>query len=580
MLALFLGLASTSCDGTGATSVFSATDNSGNTISSIVLSAKNGQFTINVQSTFPWVVSKKPDWINMPFLSDNPNQNTVLIKADDNTGSVRNGVIVIVSITERIEIMVTQNAFTAVFPNALSFPSAGGKLYLEVDAKTKWNITGLKQADWLEITPTAGSTVTTVCVEAKPNTSTSSRSVTLYLDVDGQSPTAIAISQESGSAVVLPWSVFPNNLTFPGSGGLKSFQVTAQSVWYVSVPAGISWIDVRPDSDNKSGTVSVQLLPNTTGVIRSATLTVQSDGQTPIDVQITQETGDVLPPSWSVFPEELTIPGTGGSKSFQVTAESVWLVSSNAAWITIINDSGNQSGTVTIEAIPNSYTTSRQAILTLSAPGATPLTVKVTQEGSPSTISVNPNVLNFPFNGGKQTIEISSNEYWMVNETLDWVSVSMTSGSRDATMTVTVTPNNTGAPRSGTFTFFFSGQGTQATVTVNQETSNFKKATPLSSLGVVEDWSSYYPDSTFVFPVVEGLLVPLPPPERVKAVESYLRKKCGLLPNTWPLDLRDVNNWVNYDRLTIHQYLDKKITNEVLQDLTNWYDPIATLGLR
>ena len=88
----------------------------------------------------------------------------------------------------------------------------------------------------------------------------------------------------------------------------------------------------------------------------------------------------------------------------------------------------------------------------LPPPGTTSLTVSPTSQSFGST-------------AGSQTASISSNTTWTVTDNQSWITVSPTSGSNNATITVNVT-QNTGASRSGTVTI--TGGGITRTIAVSQ----------------------------------------------------------------------------------------------------------------
>lgn len=85
----------------------------------------------------------------------------------------------------------------------------------------------------------------------------------------------------------------------------------------------------------------------------------------------------------------------------------------------------------------------------------------------PNYLTANPTSLHFEARGGQKTFSIASNISWAITKP-SWISLSRTSGTGDANITVTVNYNSMGqSPRSGVITI--SGGGKTATVTVEQD---------------------------------------------------------------------------------------------------------------
>ena len=77
-------------------------------------------------------------------------------------------------------------------------------------------------------------------------------------------------------------------LEFESVGGEKSFTITSNVAnWLVSSSAP-TWVSVTPTSGSNNGTIKVTVLQNTTGVVRSANISVSASGVTTQTVPVTQ----------------------------------------------------------------------------------------------------------------------------------------------------------------------------------------------------------------------------------------------------------------------------------------------------
>jgi hypothetical protein len=177
---------------------------------------------------------------------------------------------------------------------------------------------------------------------------------------------------------------------------------------------------------------------------------------------------------FSISANTLSIAATGGSTtSAFVSCDSSWTVSSDKTWLTVSpNSTVKGSAFVTFTDSENTTTSSRTAIVTISAKGFTSQTITVTQDpvGLPTpTLSVSSNTINIAKDvASTATIMVTSNSTWVASSDQSWLLVSPnTQTSGNATLTLT-TLANTGAERTATITVMTTGK--IQTITVKQAT--------------------------------------------------------------------------------------------------------------
>jgi len=96
----------------------------------------------------------------------------------------------------------------------------------------------------------------------------------------------------------------------------------------------------------------------------------------------------------SVSPDSLNFAASGEQKTFTVTSNTEWAISSNVSWLTVSPVSGANNDTITVTAAANVGTSQRTATLTVSSTDVTAQTISITQNGIP-TIPVASVVLNY-----------------------------------------------------------------------------------------------------------------------------------------------------------------------------------------
>lgn len=119
-------------------------------------------------------------------------------------------------------------------------------------------------------------------------------------------------------------------------------------------------------------------------------------------------------------------------------------------WMTIDKANGNGDITLGVSANANAATSSRNARIKItSTDGSIVKYVSVIQEGKEADyLNVRPSSLGFPKEGGTETVTIETNGFWTLTKP-DWVTMSSSTGSGNASLTVTVGDNATGADLEG-----------------------------------------------------------------------------------------------------------------------------------
>ena len=175
----------------------------------------------------------------------------------------------------------------------------------------------------------------------------------------------------------------------------------------------------------------------------------------------------VLQPSsyFSVSTQSLDFPSAGGTREITLTTNILWEVSADAVWLTVSAPSGKGTTTLTVTAEENTSTQSRTGNITFEAGNST-YVVSVTQDAAEAgSFSVSPSSLSFSSSGGEETLRVSSNRSWTTTISDTWIDLYPTSGTGDATLTVTADVNTSANPRTGSITFEAGGNTYQVTVT-------------------------------------------------------------------------------------------------------------------
>lgn len=130
----------------------------------------------------------------------------------------------------------------------------------------------------------------------------------------------------------------------------------------------------------------------------------------------------------------------GGSVEIALKSNGEWTLASSAEWLVAAPLSGNGNATITLTCESNNTHEERSAVITASSKDNS-ATLTVTQPASQYYLSVTPNEIRCGSEGGEFIVQVSSNINWSFS-TPQWITSSVTQGSNDATVTLTVSAIN------------------------------------------------------------------------------------------------------------------------------------------
>lgn len=148
---------------------------------------------------------------------------------------------------------------------------------------------------------------------------------------------------------------------------------------------------------------------------------------------------------FSVNTADIAVPAEGAAAAqLAVTGDAAWTAASSADWLTLGQDSGTGDGHVTYTVAPFDGVGTREAAITISAPGLKSVSVRVIQTGRAATLTVTPEEIVLDKAASTATLSISCNAAWTASKSADWLtidSVKGTDGNGTASISVTASPD-------------------------------------------------------------------------------------------------------------------------------------------
>ena len=171
--------------------------------------------------------------------------------------------------------------------------------------------------------------------------------------------------------------------SLPAAGGLGSFTLQANCPW--TATTATPWIQINTPSGVSDGTVSFSVATYVGSAARTGVITV--NGQ-PFTVR---QAGGVC--SIALSTDNVMLPPRGGTATVIVTGGPAcdWSASANEKFVSVVWGSVSGSGTVTLQATPNTTGLPRTSTVSVSGQNFTvtqlPIVVKITAEGVVSAAS-------------------------------------------------------------------------------------------------------------------------------------------------------------------------------------------------
>lgn len=283
--------------------------------------------------------------------------------------------------------------------------------------------------------------------------------------------TRIVVTQAKAEAAIIE----ANSTQFAKTGGENQLTIinpATSSPWTLSKSNGADWLSLLSASDRTAittGTGNTSVIAvataNTTASVRTATITLKRDGQTDVNVEVTQAAR--LP--MSVSANNFSISYLNGNKTTLIVTNPEaadntfnWTLSGAPAWLSVspVTGTGATTDKVTLTAnATNTAASARSATLALKRQGQADISINVTQAGASAT-TLSPASVSVDYSAQSRTFNVSgpAGITWNLASSQSWMTLSKTSGSGNAAITVTVTESSSQFTRSGTVTLSREGQ--------------------------------------------------------------------------------------------------------------------------
>lgn len=421
--------------------------------------------TVNFTTNVAWSATVSADWVTISPTSGEAGKNSVKVMIKENkTGQPRSATVTITDegSTQKVSVTVRQEALLAslsVTPESLTFSANKGEEMLNVTSNTDWLIT--KDAEWITLDSDKGKGIATIAAGVTENTSLTSRTGNITVSTSDGSVKKTVTVQQSGAEVVFKINESEFNVTAEG----ESFSVkVTHNIGYkiTSLPEWIKQTDKATSGNTDTYTFKAEA--NTSTAAREGVIVFCNDNNECVPVTVKQAAANS---TLSISPTSITFTAKPESKTFTITSNTAWTVTSDASWVKLNKANGSNDAQITVSAEENTAATQRTALITIkSTDGKVTAVIKVTQDPADIVFSIDRNEFSIDAEGKEITIKVKHNTAYSVKSMPEWVKQTEITVSGDTDTISLAVQYNPGYKRQGEIVF--NGDGIYGTVMIKQ----------------------------------------------------------------------------------------------------------------
>lgn len=242
--------------------------------------------------------------------------------------------------------------------------------------------------------------------------------------------------------------VSPNSLYFNAEGGTQYLSINIPNTWVIT--EGLDWVSLNMNNGDGTSIVGVTAATNE-GNTRSGIIKVKDVvSGTEYDVYVSQ-VGTTSTRTFTITPSVIDTSADGGTYTVTINYENrngdyVGVSGEGVSWTDLKWLGDVATTTVTV---PNNATHSDKVfnITFTSSMGDVILTIN--QEGLEETLTTDKTMIGSDMNGDSNVVSVDSNVPWYAETSVDWITVSPSSGDGKMDVSIITEKNPTVEDRTG-----------------------------------------------------------------------------------------------------------------------------------
>ena len=403
------------------------------------IDAQGGTMEVSLKSNGEWTIAMTEGWIMVSPMKGNGDATLTVTVSPNTTGESRTTEITASTEDNTAVLTLTQNApqhYVDVMPTSIVCGSEGGEFTVEVSSNIEWEVI---TPQWVTSSMTNGVNDATLTLTISPIEGDMSESREGEVIIGRQDLASAVVSIEQKVSPDLGIEVAPNHLDFVCTGETKTVTVTTEDSWTATI--GEEWVALSQNEGQGNAEISVTVGENPIYENRQTQVSFITAGGAQAVLIIRQEASPD-PHFLEVSPLVLQFGKEGGESDITVSCDTDWEFELNCDWLSLSQLSGTGNATVVLSAEPNVLIETRTMVFNIKSRELNAQLTAIQAPGDePIIVSFEPDTLFVSFNGGVQTVQLTSNTTWQL-QVSSWITMITNSGEGDATFDIVVDYNS------------------------------------------------------------------------------------------------------------------------------------------
>lgn len=340
---------------------------------SITVDDAAGTTNFNVTSNSSWSASSSAGWLTLTPSGSGNGPLEVVYEANLQIEPRTAEIMVTVAGLTPIAVHLIQNGAAPVLqvePFTFNVTAVAGNVSATVTSNTSWSVTG-GDPEWCSAT-SSGNGNGAIVIDYTENTFAAARTAVFTVSAEGTASVEMVLIQDAAAPYLVLQPVSQQVLSVAGTAQIE---VTANFDWIAG--ADSPWCSVSPQFGSGNATLTLTYSENPLTTLRIALISVVGSSLTETATLEQAAATAVL----SVSPANADVSSEAGSVDFTVSSNVPWTATADSAWLSV-TPSGSGSGALSAAYQANPRAASRISIITVTAAGANPQLVSVTQSGT------------------------------------------------------------------------------------------------------------------------------------------------------------------------------------------------------
>ena len=241
---------------------------------SLSFSHSSSSSNVDITSNTTWDATSDVNWITITPSNGNGDGTISVTPRSNPTTSARTALVTISSSDGTTKTFTVSQAagepIISVPSTTVSIANSSTATPVSITSNTTWD--ARTDVNWLTITPANGNGDGLISVTPSANLTTLARTATVTISSPDGTTKTFSVSQVGADPII---TLQKTTISFTDTLSSDSVIITSNGLW--TAQSDVSWLIVSPESGTGNDTIIIKTQTNTTGIVRTGTVTISSN---------------------------------------------------------------------------------------------------------------------------------------------------------------------------------------------------------------------------------------------------------------------------------------------------------------